>query len=259
MEVFSIRFFFFSPSLGEEIIAYKPPGFNLMYHLLNESPMLELSLSLLEEGVKQLDTYAPFPGMCLELNFSCEIKMHTKNIKLILQMFNLVLFLLHIKIVFWENFPGSKQLTSSFLVQGLMNEVYKCSLFNCSFVFLMIFHCLYTAGKKHLEKAVQYCLALLNLTLQKENLFMDLLRESHLSLIVTPLEQLLQGINPRTKKADHVVNIARYVQSTEKGGVLEAQKCLDPGPLISFTSQHFSLHTASLKFFLGGRKCLHRW
>ncbi|XP_030322629.1 nuclear pore complex protein Nup205 isoform X3 [Calypte anna] len=112
---------------GEEIIAYKPPGFNLMYHLLNESPMLELSLSLLEEGVKQLDTYAPFPG------------------------------------------------------------------------------------KKHLEKAVQYCLALLNLTLQKENLFMDLLRESHLSFIVTPLEQLLQGINPRTKKADHVVNIARYL------------------------------------------------
>uniref|UniRef100_A0A8C8VRA0 Nucleoporin 205 n=1 Tax=Pelusios castaneus TaxID=367368 RepID=A0A8C8VRA0_9SAUR len=112
---------------GEEITAHKPPGFSLMYHLLNESPMLELSLSLLEEGVKQLDTYAPFPG------------------------------------------------------------------------------------KTHLEKAVQYCLALLNLTLQKENLFMDLLRESHLSLIVTPLEQLLQGINPRTKKADNVVNIARYL------------------------------------------------
>ncbi|XP_025965270.2 nuclear pore complex protein Nup205 isoform X2 [Dromaius novaehollandiae] len=112
---------------GEQVIAYKPPGFNLMYHLLNESPMLELSLSLLEEGVKQLDTYAPFPG------------------------------------------------------------------------------------KKHLEKAVQYCLAVLNLALQKESLFMDLLRESHLSLIVTPLEQLLQGINPRTKKADHVVNIARYL------------------------------------------------
>uniref|UniRef100_A0A8C9L7F6 Nucleoporin 205 n=1 Tax=Pavo cristatus TaxID=9049 RepID=A0A8C9L7F6_PAVCR len=127
---------------GDEIIAYKPPGFNLMYHLLNESPMLELSLSLLEEGVKQLDTYAPFPG------------------------------------------------------------------------------------KKHLEKAVEYCLALLNLTLQKENLFMDLLRESHLSLIVTPLEQLLQGINPRTKKADHVVNIARYVQSTEKGGVFTSQKLM---------------------------------
>lgn len=50
--------------LGEEIIAYKPPGFSLMYHLLNESPMLELCLSLLEEGVKQLDTYAAFPGVC---------------------------------------------------------------------------------------------------------------------------------------------------------------------------------------------------
>ncbi|KAJ7329960.1 hypothetical protein JRQ81_016134 [Phrynocephalus forsythii] len=98
-----------------------------MYHLLNESPMLELCLSLLEEGVKQLDTYAPFPG------------------------------------------------------------------------------------KIHLEKAAQYCLGLLNLTLQKENLFMDILRESQLALIVTSLEQLLQGINPRTKKADHVVNIARYL------------------------------------------------
>ncbi|XP_041441814.1 LOW QUALITY PROTEIN: nuclear pore complex protein Nup205 [Xenopus laevis] len=112
---------------GEESVAFKPPGFSLMHHLLNESPMLELCLSLLEEGVTQLDTYAPFPG------------------------------------------------------------------------------------KKHLEKAVAYCFMLLNLTLQKENGFMDLLRESHLSMIVTPLEQLLQGINPRSKKADNVVNIARYL------------------------------------------------
>ncbi|KAM8974449.1 nuclear pore complex protein Nup205 isoform 2-T2 [Pelodytes ibericus] len=112
---------------GEERAAYKPPGFSLMHHLLNESPMLEMCLSLLEEGVTQLDTYAPFPG------------------------------------------------------------------------------------QKHLEKAVVYCFMLLNLTLQKENLFMDMLRDSHLSLIVTPMEQLLQGINPRSKKADHVVNIARYL------------------------------------------------
>lgn len=124
----------------------------------------------------------------------------------------------------------------------------------------MVLCCLCTAGKKHLEKAVQYCLALLNLTLQKENNFMDLLRESHLSLIVTPLEQLLQGINPRTKKADHVVNIARYVQSTGKGGeVLEAQECLDPGLFVNFASQCFSLHRASLKCVFGGRRCLQRW
>lgn len=67
-------FFFACLFLGEEIIAYKPPGFNLMYHLLNESPMLELALSLLEEGVKQLDTYAPFPGMCLECIFQVKLK-----------------------------------------------------------------------------------------------------------------------------------------------------------------------------------------
>lgn len=36
--------------------------------------MLELCLSLLEEGVKQLDTYAPFPGMCLELVFHAKLK-----------------------------------------------------------------------------------------------------------------------------------------------------------------------------------------
>lgn len=44
-----------------------------MYHLLNESPMLELALSLLEEGVKQLDTYAPFPGMCPKVCVTSEL------------------------------------------------------------------------------------------------------------------------------------------------------------------------------------------
>uniref|UniRef100_UPI00398EB3E1 nuclear pore complex protein Nup205 isoform X2 n=1 Tax=Pristiophorus japonicus TaxID=55135 RepID=UPI00398EB3E1 len=112
---------------GELVVAYKSPGYNLMFHMLNDSPMLSLCLSLLEEGVKLLDTYAPFPG------------------------------------------------------------------------------------KKHLEKAVEYSLGLLELALQKENQFMDWLRESHSSVIARPLEQLLQGINPRTKKADHVVSIARYL------------------------------------------------
>lgn len=47
---------------GEQVPAYKPPGHSIMFHLLNDSPMLALCLSLLEEGVRQLDTYAPFPG-----------------------------------------------------------------------------------------------------------------------------------------------------------------------------------------------------
>ncbi|MGH0127994.1 UNVERIFIED_CONTAM: hypothetical protein FKN15_028574 [Acipenser sinensis] len=112
---------------GELVVANKSPGYSVMFHLLNDSPMFTLCLSLLEEGVKQLDTYAPFPG------------------------------------------------------------------------------------KKHLERAVQLCLSLLDLTLQKETLFMDLLRESQSSVIVTPLEQLLQGVSAQSKKADHVVNIARYL------------------------------------------------
>ena len=47
---------------GEQVPAHKPPGHSIMFHLLNDSPTLALCLSLLEEGVRQLDTYAPFPG-----------------------------------------------------------------------------------------------------------------------------------------------------------------------------------------------------
>lgn len=55
-----------------------------------------------------------------------------------------------------------------------------------------------------------HCLCLLDLALQKEVVFMDLLRESQSSLLVSPLEQLLQGVSPQTRRADHIVNIARY-------------------------------------------------
>ncbi|XP_052008262.1 nuclear pore complex protein Nup205 isoform X2 [Xyrauchen texanus] len=112
---------------GEQVLAHKPPGHSLMFHLLNDSPTLSLCLSLLEEGVHQLDTYASFPG------------------------------------------------------------------------------------KKQLESAVLHCLCLLELALQKEVTFMDLLRESQTSLLVSPLEQLLQGVCARSRRADHISNIARYL------------------------------------------------
>ncbi|XP_067276306.1 nuclear pore complex protein Nup205 isoform X1 [Pseudorasbora parva] len=112
---------------GEQVLAHKPPGHSLMFHLLNDSPTLSLCLSLLEEGARQLDTYAPFPG------------------------------------------------------------------------------------KKQLESAVLHCLCLLELALQKEVTFMDLLRESQTSLLVSPVEQLLQGVSAQSRRADHITNIARYL------------------------------------------------
>ncbi|TWW76544.1 Nuclear pore complex protein [Takifugu flavidus] len=129
---------------GEQMPAHKPPGHSIMFHLLNDSPMLALCLSLLVEGVRQLDTYSPFPG------------------------------------------------------------------------------------KQHLEMAVLHCLRLLDLALQKEVIFMDLLRESQDSMLVSPLEQLLQGVSPQTKRADHIVNIARYLYHSNSNpeAAYEAAKIL---------------------------------
>lgn len=142
---------------GEQVPAHKPPGHSIMFHLLNDSPMLALCLSLLEEGVRQLDTYTPFPGE----------RIYVPETEIIC-----------VKCV--------------------------CSVFNAMLCFSSL------TGKKHLESAVLHCLRLLDLALQKEVMFMDLLRESQASMLVSPLEQLLQGVNPQTRRADHIVNIARY-------------------------------------------------
>ncbi|MEQ2164734.1 hypothetical protein GOODEAATRI_009837, partial [Goodea atripinnis] len=111
---------------GEQVPAHKPPGHSIMFHLLNDSPMLALCLSLLEEGVRQLDTYAAFPG----------------------------------------------EETRALAAKGI--------------------------------QVAQFSAA-------KEVMFMDLLRESQSSLLVSPLEQLFQGVSPQTRRADHIVNIARYL------------------------------------------------
>uniref|UniRef100_UPI00358F7403 nuclear pore complex protein Nup205 isoform X2 n=1 Tax=Myxine glutinosa TaxID=7769 RepID=UPI00358F7403 len=111
-------------NLGEASSASSLPGYTIMIHLLTESPMLNLCLNILEEGICLLDTFSTFPG------------------------------------------------------------------------------------KSSLEGALQYCLALLGLALQKEGAFMAM---SQANLLVTPLELLLQAVNPQSKNPDHLINIARFV------------------------------------------------
>uniref|UniRef100_A0A3Q3H1S5 Nucleoporin 205 n=1 Tax=Kryptolebias marmoratus TaxID=37003 RepID=A0A3Q3H1S5_KRYMA len=164
---------------GEQVPADKPPGHSIMFHLLNDSPMLALCLSLLEEGVRQLDTYAPFPG------------------------------------------------------------------------------------KKHLESAVLHCLCLLDLALQKEVVFMDLLRESQASLIVSPLEQLFQGVSPQTRRADHIINIARYLyhSSSNPEAAFQSAKILRrianyPNIQIRLVGDFTHDQTVSEKLMAGFVECL---
>ena len=54
-------------------------------------------------------------------------------------------------------------------------------------------------------------LKLLESTLNKQESFLSILRESPThSIMATPLNDLLLGINPRSHKADHYINIAKY-------------------------------------------------
>ena len=53
-------------------------------------------------------------------------------------------------------------------------------------------------------------LQLLGATLEREEEFMDHVRRGKLGQVaVHPLHQLLLGVNPRSSKADHMINIAR--------------------------------------------------
>ncbi len=68
-------------------------------------------------------------------------------------------------------------------------------------------------GKLHMLKCAQNCLLLLELALEKQDVFIDLIRGQGSGVMVTPMDDLLMAINPRTGKADHLVNVAKYVQS----------------------------------------------
>ena len=59
-------------------------------------------------------------------------------------------------------------------------------------------------------------LKMIEAALSKEEEFLTNLRQnsSRSAITVTPIPELLLGINPRTRKTDHLVNIAKYVELT---------------------------------------------
>ena len=62
-----------------------------------------------------------------------------------------------------------------------------------------------------MQRASLLCLQLLKATFEKQERFMAALRETGASTMASQLDKLLMNVNPRSGKADHIVNIAKYV------------------------------------------------
>ncbi|ESP04618.1 hypothetical protein LOTGIDRAFT_237278 [Lottia gigantea] len=66
-------------------------------------------------------------------------------------------------------------------------------------------------GKEDLEKACLLCLRMIEISLDKEEKFERMIRDSGTSVMIATMDKLLLSINPRSRKADHLVNIAKFV------------------------------------------------
>ncbi|XP_055955132.1 nuclear pore complex protein Nup205 [Patella vulgata] len=66
-------------------------------------------------------------------------------------------------------------------------------------------------GKKHLEKASLLSLRMIELALEKEEKFETMIRESGSPVMIATMDKLLLSINPRSRTANHLVNIAKFV------------------------------------------------
>ncbi len=66
-------------------------------------------------------------------------------------------------------------------------------------------------GKEHLEKSCLLALRLLDTALGLERSFMEAARVANTPLLLTALSQLLQGVNPRSGRPDHMLNVAKFV------------------------------------------------
>ncbi|XP_046581767.1 nuclear pore complex protein Nup205-like [Haliotis rubra] len=66
-------------------------------------------------------------------------------------------------------------------------------------------------GKEYLEKTALLCLRMIETSLEKEAQFEMMIRETGVSIMVAAMDKLLLSINPRSGKADHLVNVAKFV------------------------------------------------
>ena len=64
--------------------------------------------------------------------------------------------------------------------------------------------------KSSLEQIVGYCLAILVQVLEKQATFLELAAAHRSSMIVSPLDELLLSVNPRTGRPDYLCVVARF-------------------------------------------------
>lgn len=67
------------------------------------------------------------------------------------------------------------------------------------------------SGKAKLENCVLYCLNIIDRSLSQQDHFFDAHYESRCSILLSGLNKLLLGINYRSGKPDHMLNIVKYV------------------------------------------------
>lgn len=135
--------------------AAKPSGFQLMTFFLNDTPMLRMTLSVIDDIAQQLQGFIHNEGI-------------VKARVTLLLCYQFVMFCLHY---------------SSFTLIEL---------------------------RIVLEDICECCLSLLECILEKQSMFIELARAHLSSLILSPLDELLLSVNPRTGKPDYLFLIGRY-------------------------------------------------
>ena len=163
---------------------FKAAGHSLLTLLLQSSPLLKTLLSIIHTGLHQLLQYNIQSSGTLTLSFS-------------------LIFLQHLQEV--NEFHLNQSLDPSVI------SVSTCTLISCFRVLTEYQHICWSisVARKPLEQCTLLALQLLNLALDKQQVFLDLLRQTGHSTIVSRMEKLLLGINPKTGQADHLVTISR--------------------------------------------------